>query len=180
MINGRKTGVIWADVKKMDRLLRNFHYELRAKTEREFGIALSTIIGNSKRSKFKNSVYSEIDKTTKVPSVYCFGKKNRPDLAINHNGIALEYKFCNSDGLSKAIGQGMIYRMKYKFVFLVLILKSDPRTKKFYLDYCNGLEEQELLSQLLTELAKSSRIYTYIIPSFNSADSKFKQFKAFF
>ncbi|MEI2693880.1 MAG: hypothetical protein V9E90_02295 [Saprospiraceae bacterium] len=130
MVNAKKTGFLWSDVKKIDKLLRTFPSQLRGKTEKEFSMALSPIImGRLMKGNSKNNVIAEIDKRVKVDPVHCFGKKNRPDLTVNNNGIAVEFKLCNSTGLAQAIGQGMIYRMKYKFVFLVLILKIRKENK---------------------------------------------------
>jgi hypothetical protein len=41
-------------------------------------------------------------------------------MTFDENGIAIELKFINSSGLAglkDAIGQGHLYRLRYKFVF---------------------------------------------------------------
>lgn len=60
------------------------------------------------------------------------------------------------------IGQGYIYRLDYKFVFLVLVI-SDKK-KNMYYEIANGKEKQ--LEDILFHLSQNMNIFTYIVPSF--------------
>ena len=106
---------------------------------------------------------TQIDKSTTVRSIYCFGKKHRPDIALDENGIAIEIKFVTYDGLKEAIGQGFLYRLRYRFVILVLIISED---RKFIYSDLNGGKEKDL-EDTLHYLADNMNIFTYIVPAFN-------------
>ena len=95
--------------------------------------------------------------------MYCFGKNHRPDLTLEENGIAIEIKFITYAGLKEAIGQGYLYRLRYKFVFLVLII-SEGR-KNIYEGLDIGKEKD--LEDTLSHLAASMNIFTYIVPVFS-------------
>ena len=116
----------------------------------------------AKKTNFKNKIITQIDKTEKVVSVYCFGKNHRPDLTINNDGIAVEIKFTSYGGLKEAIGQGYFYRLKYRFTFLVLVISE--KNKQLYEDIENGKEKD--LEDILKILAIEKNIFTYIVPSF--------------
>ena len=61
---------------------------------------------NANADRMNGQIMSQVDKDTTVRSVYLFGKKHRPDLTINEDGIAIEIKYLsgNLDGLKQAIG----------------------------------------------------------------------------
>ena len=114
---GKRRGALWEDAEKLDKFIQDFPFNTTGKSERDFQTGFSTALMQTK-STFNNKVICEIDKSTTVKSVYCFGKKHRPDLTINKDGIAFEMKLVTYAGLKKAIGQGYVYRLRYKFVFL--------------------------------------------------------------
>jgi hypothetical protein len=74
----------------------------------------------------------------------------------------MEIKFITYDGLKGAIGQGYLYRLRYRFVFLVLIISEDRKT--IYYDLNDGKEKD--LEDTLHYLADSMNIFTYIVPAF--------------
>ena len=96
-------------------------------------------------------------------SVYCFGKKHRPDLTLGDDGIAVEVKFITYHGLTSAIGQGFLYRQQYKFVVLILVISEER--KSIYLDLEVGKETD--LEDTLRHLASEMNIFTYVVPAFN-------------
>ncbi|NQS98480.1 MAG: hypothetical protein HQ591_08505, partial [candidate division Zixibacteria bacterium] len=87
----------------------------------------------------------------------------RPDLTLEENGIAIEIKFVTYAGLKAAIGQGYFYRLRYKFVFLILVISEARR--KIYRSIDNG--EEKDLEDILSQLAEQMNIFTYIVPAFN-------------
>jgi len=114
------------------------------------------------KNKYSSDVITQIDRNSTVQSVYCFGKKHRPDMTLGENGIAIEMKFITYAGLKDAIGQGHLYRLRYKFVFLVLIIAESK--KSVYEEIDNG--EEKDLEDTLHYLAETLNIFTYIAPAF--------------
>jgi len=96
---------------------------------------MSAVAANKDR--IKGDIHSQVDKDTVVRSVYLFGKKHRPDLTINEDGIAVEIKFLSNslDGLKQAIGQSIFYRVRYRFVINLFVI--DEKYKETYLKGAN-------------------------------------------
>ena len=159
---GRRRGNLWEDAKRLDRLIKDFPFNTTEKSERDFETGFATTLMATRLS-FKNNIITQIDKSSTVRSVYCFGKKHRPDLTFNEDGIAIEIKFVSYAGLTKAIGQGYLYRLQYKFVFLILVISEER--KRIYEDL-NKREEKDL-EDTLRHLAKRMNIFTYVVPAFN-------------
>ena len=159
--SSRRYGRFWDDAKSLDGMINNFLFHTTGKNERDFENCFASTLMNG-RDKFKSQVITQIDKSTTVKSVYCFGKKHRPDMTLAENGIAIELKFINYAGLKGAIGQGYLYRLQYRFVFLVLIVSEDKKT--IYEDLCDGKEKD--LEDTLQHLADNMNIFTYIVPAF--------------
>lgn len=113
---GQKRGYLWEDAVTIHKFIPNYHFTLNIKDEHHLE---STFTGAIHQKKLNNKVISQLDKTTIVESIYCFGKKNRPDITVEKDGIAIELKYVKSskDGFKNAIGQALLYRLKYKFVF---------------------------------------------------------------
>lgn len=172
---GVRRGAIWNDAKKIDEILRTHHFNTTGKNERDFENGLAAVL-LSRKSEFNGQVITQIDKEKSVKSIYCFGKKYRPDMTIDKNSIAFELKFFNYAELKDAIGQGFLYRLQYKFVFLVLIISENR--KEVYNDLVDGKEGD--LENILQYLADKMNIFTYIAPAFsinNRIKSKFSYFK---
>lgn len=158
---GRRRGRYWEDAKKLDEFFHDYPFHTTGKKERDFenGVAMSLL---TKRKEFNAQVITQIDKSATVKSIFCFGKKHRPDITLDENGIAIEVKFVTYSGLKEAIGQGYLYRLRYRFVVLVLII-SETR-KNVYLAIAEGKEKD--LEDTLQHLANSMNIFTYIVPAF--------------
>ncbi len=157
----RRRGSHWDDSVKIDTIIKAFPFHTTGKTERDFENGFSTTM-MTMQSNFSNEVITQIDKTRKVKSVFCFGKNNRPDLTLSEDGIAFEIKFVKYGGLNEAIGQGYIYRLQYKFVFIILVI--DENTKDLYFSIENG--EEKDIEDILNHLAETMNIFTYIVPAF--------------
>ena len=84
-------------------------------------------------------------------------------MTFDENGIAVEVKFITYAGLKEAIGQGFLYRLRYRFVFLLLII-SEAR-KMIYADLDAGKEKD--LEDTLQHLADNMNVFAYIVPAFN-------------
>lgn len=157
----RRKGRYWEDCKKIDKIILNFPFHTTGKTERDFENGFATTLITMKNS-FNSKVICQIDKTTTVKSVYCFGKNHRPDITLDENGIALELKFVTYAGLKDAIGQGYLYRLRYKFVFLILVISEDR--SHIYADLDTNKEKD--LHDTLRHLADKMNIFTYVVPAF--------------
>jgi hypothetical protein len=157
----RRRGGTWEDAKLLDSLLNRSSFNLTGKSEREFESSFAGAL-SSHRDDFKNPVITQMNKEAVVQSVYCFGKKHRPDMTIGESGVAIEMKLVHYEGLKDAIGQGHLYRLRYKFVFLVLIVREDR--KDLYFEIENGQEKD--LMDTLQYLAENLNIFTYLVPAF--------------
>ena len=73
------------------------------------GIMVFNGVAKTGLRRMNGQIMSQVDKDTTVRSVYLFGKKHRPDLTINEDGIAVEIKYLSGslDGLKQAIGQSI-------------------------------------------------------------------------
>jgi len=159
---GKRLGKFWNDAKYMDQLIRRHDFNSTGKKEADFERDLASAM-NTLKHEFNCDVISQTTRSTTVKGVYCFGKKHRPDMTLDENGIAIELKFVKRAGLKDAIGQGYLYRLRrYRFVFLVLVISKDK--KGFYYDLCDGKEKD--LEDTLQHLADNMNIFTYIVPAF--------------
>ncbi len=159
---GRRRGRYWDDAKKLDETLQEYPFHTTGKAERDFENGIASSLMTMKKH-FNSEVITQIDKSSSVRSIYCFGKKHRPDIALDENGIAIEIKFVTYAGLREAIGQGFLYRLRYRFVFLVLIISEER--KSIYIDLNSDKEKD--LEDTLQHLADNMNIFTYIVPAFN-------------
>lgn len=160
---GVRRGTVWDDVLKIDEIIRKTRFALTGKTERDFEFAFTQIL-TAHSEKLNGKIFSQLDQETIVKNVYCFGKRHRPDLTINQDGIAIEIKFLSDslDGIKLALGQSMLYRLRYKFVFNIFILSE--KHKEVYLKACNG--EERDLEDIFKDMATESNVFSYIVPAF--------------
>ncbi|RFF29164.1 hypothetical protein [Wenzhouxiangella sediminis] len=158
---GVRRGRIWDDANLLHKQIMRFPFATTGNTENAFERGFATTL-MATEEQYNEEVVTQIKKGVSVQSVYAFGKKHRPDMTLGENGIAVEMKFIRYGGLKDAIGQGYLYRLKYKFVFLVLIL-SESR-KEVYDSIENG--EEKDLDDVLHQLAEDLNIFTYLVPAF--------------
>ncbi len=158
---GRRGSRCWDDAKKLDEMIREFPFHTTGKSEREFETGFATNL-ISRRRDFHSKPITQIDKSTTVNSVRCFGKRHRPDMTLDTDGVAIELKFITYAGLKDAIGQGYLYRIQYRFVFIVLIVSEDR--KDIYEDLAAGKEKD--LEDTLRHLADRMNIFSYVVPAF--------------
>ncbi len=158
----RRHGRFWNDANELHSMIVDYPFNTTGKVERDFEIGFANVLMATKKN-FNSEVISQIDKSTTVKSVYCFGKRHRPDITLDENGIAIELKFITYSGLKDAIGQGYLYRLHYRFVFLILVISEER--KGIYEDLCAGKEID--LEHTLQHLADNMNIFTYVVPAFN-------------
>jgi hypothetical protein len=115
--------------------------------------------------KLKEKIISQTNLETSVRSVYCFGKRHRPDLTGNEDGIAIEIKFLGDslEGIKLALAQSMFYRLRYKFVINLFILAE--RHKDTHAKAFNG--EERDLENILKDISNDMNIFSYILPAFS-------------
>ena len=158
----RRRGQYWDDAHALHEFLCGFPFHTTGRKEHDFETGFGTAMLASQKQ-FKSQVITQIDKTTTVQSVHCFGKKHRPDITLDESGIAIEIKYITYDGLKEAIGQGFLYRMRYRFVFLVLVVSEE---RKVIYDDLHAAKEKDL-EDSLSYLAGQLNIFTYIVPAFS-------------
>ncbi len=178
---GKRTGKNWEDVLFIDSLLKNADKKssgsimnITGKEEREFELRFSTIL-DANKGKINGEIVSQQNKDTTVKQIYCFGKKHRPDMTINDDGIAIEIKYINDnfDGVKMALGQSLMYRLRYKFVINVIVISE--KNKDVYEKAVNG--EEKDLEDILKYLADDMNVFTYIVPAFSLKNNQKRVFE---
>ena len=161
---GPRRSNVWDDVQAIDKIINDTNFARTLKNERGFeNLFMSTL--DARKKELKGKIHSQLDKDTSVRSVTMFGKRHRPDLTINEDGIAIEIKFLSNrlDGLKQAIGQSIIYRVRYRFVVNLLVI--DEQNKEVYAKASN--DEEKDLEDICLELSKDMNIFTYLVPAFS-------------
>lgn len=178
---GKRTGKNWEDVLFIDSLIKNADKKsngsimnITGKEERDFELRFSAIL-DANKGKINGEIVSQQNKDTTVKQIYCFGKKHRPDMTINDDGIAIEIKYINDnfDGLKMALGQSLMYRLRYKFVINVIVISE--KNKDVYEKALNG--EEKDLEDILKYLADDMNVITYIVPAFSLKNNQKRVFE---
>lgn len=123
---GIRRGSIWDDVIAIDAIIKKTLFALTGRSEREFKFAFTQTLA-AHADKLKGKIFSQANQETIVKSVYCFGKRHRPDLTINEDGVAIEISYLSDslDGIKLALGQSMLYRLRYSlFSMCSFLLRS--------------------------------------------------------
>ena len=160
---GQKRGSLWEDAQIIAKIISEHGFNRTDKDEDEFENSFSTVLDFNQKN-MTHKVYTQKNRSTTVNSVYCFGKNNRPDMAIDEDGIAIELKYIDSDldRFRNAIGQSIVYRLAYRFVILLLVVSD--KNKQLYSDICTGKESD--MDKVLTHLADELNVFTFIVPAF--------------
>ena len=178
---GKRTGKNWEDVLFIDSLVKNADKKssgsimnITGKEEKDFELRFSTLL-DAHKEKINGKIISQQNKDTTVKQIYCFGKKHRPDMVINDDGIAIEIKYIKNsfDGVKMALGQSFMYRLRYKFVINIIVISED--NKDVYEKALNG--EEKDLEDILKYLAEDMNVYTYIVPAFSLKNGQKKVFE---
>ena len=178
---GKRTGKNWEDVLFIDSLLKNADKKssgsimnITGKEEKDFELRFSSLL-DANKVKLNGNLISQQNKDTTVKQIYCFGKKHRPDMTINDDGIAIEIKYINDnfDGVKMALGQSFMYRLRYKFVINVIVISE--KNKDVYEKALNG--EEKDLEDILKYLADDMNVFTYIVPAFSLKNNQKRVFE---
>ncbi len=166
---GKRSGGFWNDIIYIDNLLKKGNngniMNINGDDEKAFENRLSSIL-DAKQEVFSDKIITQQNKETTVQSVFCFGKKHRPDMTIGDDGIAIEVKYISGtnglNGIKMALGQSLMYRLRYRFVINLIVVSEDYRDV-----YDNLLEGGEKdFEDILKLLSDDMNIFTYIVPSF--------------
>lgn len=165
---GKRTGGFWDDVTYIDGLLKKgidgSIMNINGDDEKAFENRLSSIL-DARQDELSSKVITQQNKETTVQSVFCFGKNHRPDMTIGEDGIAIEVKYINGtnglNAMKMALGQSLMYRVRYRFVINVIVISEDYRD--VYNNLLSGVEKD--FEDILKMLADKC-IYTYVVPCF--------------
>lgn len=178
---GKRTGKNWEDILFIDSLIKNSDKKtngsimnITGKEEKDFELRFSSLL-DANKVKLNGNLISQQNKDTTVKQIYCFGKKHRPDMTINDDGIAIEIKYINDnfDGVKMALGQSFMYRLRYKFVINVIVISE--KNKDVYEKALNG--EEKDLEDILKYLADDMNVFTYIVPAFSLKNNQKRVFE---
>lgn len=178
---GKRTGKNWEDILFIDSLIKNSDKKtngsimnITGKEEKDFELRFSSLL-DANKVKLNGNLISQQNKDTTVKQIYCFGKKHRPDMTINDDGIAIEIKYINDnfDGVKMALGQSLMYRLRYKFVINVIVISE--KNKDVYEKAVNG--EEKDLEDILKYLADDMNVFTYIVPAFSLKNNQKRVFE---
>jgi len=179
--SGKRTGKNWEDILFIDSLIKNADKKssgsimnITGMEERNFELRFSSLL-DANKNKLNGTLISQQNKDTTVKQIYCFGKKHRPDMTINDDGIAIEIKYINEnfDGVKMALGQSFMYRLRYKFVINVIVISE--KNKDVYEKALNG--EEKDLEDILKYLADDMNVFTYIVPAFSLKNNQKRVFE---
>ena len=178
---GKRTGKNWEDILFIDSLIKNSDKKtngsimnITGKEEKDFELRFSSLL-DANKVKLNGNLISQQNKDTTVKQIYCFGKKHRPDMTINDDGIAIEIKYINDnfDGVKMALVQSLMYRLRYKFVINVIVISE--KNKDVYEKAVNG--EEKDLEDILKYLADDMNVFTYIVPAFSLKNNQKRVFE---
>ena len=162
---GQRRGRIWADVQLIDRLINEIDFVDTGQKESDFARIVSTALKITQG--FHGEIISEQSQGVTVPTIRIFGPAHRPDLSVHDDGIAIELKLIGTEtGIKTAIGQAHFYRVRYRFVVNLIILKREKR--ELYLGAARG--EEEFFHAICRDLSLTKNIFTYIVPAFKVPD----------
>ena len=178
---GKRSGGFWNDIIYIDSLLKKGDggniMNINGDDEKAFENRLSSIL-DGKHTLFSDTIITQQKKDTTVQSVFCFGKKHRPDMSIGEDGIAIEVKYINGtnglNGIKMALGQSLMYRLRYRFVINLIVVSEEYR--EVYEKLIN--QEEKDFEDILRYLADEMNIFTYIVPSFSLRKGQKLSFEA--
>lgn len=164
--NCRRRGHLWDDMHRLHELITTHNFNVSVRQETDFERYFSGALNMAKDS-YHSRVITQINRDEPVHSVYCFGKKHRPDMTLGVDGAAIELKLIDgcTDGLKVAIGQAHLYRLKYKHAVLILVVSH--KNRQLYEKIVNK-EEKDLEDILRAQ--NDTNIYTYIVPAFDTGN----------
>lgn len=159
-IASRKSGTHYDLALFAARKLKKANILLKGKSERSYE---HTIIAHLQSSpKLRKNLITQIgeEEVDKIANANLFGFNHRPDTTIGNDGTAIEIKVVKSaSAIRDILGQGIVYRMHYRFVILVFVDNTPDRQ---IVKMCSDKYSQEY--SLLHGLAKTHHIYSVVGP----------------
>ena len=159
-VAAKKSGIHYELAKFAARRLGSANVLLKGQSERNFE---HTIISHLQSSiKLRDNLITQIGKAEveKITRANLFGFKHKPDTTIGNDGTAIEVKVINnSQSIRDLLGQGLVYRMHYRFVILFFV---DITSERQIVQLCKNKKSQEY--SLLMELSRSLDIFSVIGP----------------
>ena len=174
-ISGRRRGELWEDVQTIDSIIEKSieSFRLSSKDESDLERSLTVAI-QSNVDRLNNFFISKVQTDKSVSGVKIFGKNTYPDMILGDDGIAIEIARIGKDQKSKfstKMGDSYIFRLKYKFVFQILVI--DENNKDVWEELADSSNNIHFLLDNLTEL----EIFTYVIPTFKvKGENQFYKF----
>jgi len=127
-IASRKIGVHYELATFAVKHLKTANIALKAQKERSFE---HTIVSHLQASrKLRKNLITQVDEedVEKISQASLFGFRHRPDVTIGKDGTAIEIKVVsNAPAARDVLGQGLTYRMHYRFVILMLVDHTPDR-----------------------------------------------------
>ena len=140
--------------------LKSSNLALKGKSEREFEQAIIAHLQASPRIRKNLITQVGADEVEKITQAKLFGFSHRPDASIGNDGTAIEIKVISGGQATRDIlGQAIAYRMKYRFVILVLV---DTTENRRLVDLCSDKGSSEY--SLFTGMAETMNVYTVVGP----------------
>jgi len=159
-VNTRRDGKHYDLAKFAFKRLRKINLSLKTNIEREYEQAVVSSLQSSKR--LRNNLITQVadDEVEKITHANLFGFKHRPDATIGNSGTAIEIKLITrGSDIRDILGQGLVYRMTYRFVILVI---ADNTSDKIVVDICKKPSSKEY--KFLRYLAEEFNIFSIIGP----------------
>ena len=151
-------------------MLEKVNVKLKNHTEKHFEHSVVSFLESNKN--LKENLITQIgeEEVDKIEHSKLFGFRHRPDITIGNDGTAIEIKLINgSQDVRDILGQGLVYRMYYRFVIIFMI---DNTSDKRIVEKCENNECQE--SELLNGLCDNFNVFTVIGPKKRSENLAFK------
>lgn len=149
--------------------LKKVNLALKTSSERQYEQAIVSNLQSSKR--LRNNLITQVSEAEveKITHANLFGFKHRPDATIGNDGTAIEIKLIsNGTNIRDIIGQGLVYRMHYRFAILVM---ADNTSDRSVVELCRKSSSKE--AEFLTHLADEYNIFTIVGPKAISSNLGF-------
>lgn len=159
-VNSRREGIHFDLARFAFKRLKKVNLSLKTNSEREYEQAIVSNLQSSKR--LRNNLITQVSdaEVEKITHANLFGFKHRPDATIGNNGTAIEIKLItNGTNIRDALGQGLVYRVSYRFAILVL---ADNTSDKSVVELCRKSSSKEY--EFLMYLANEFNIFSIVGP----------------
>lgn len=159
-VNSRREGIHFDLARFAFKRLKKVNLSLKTNSEREYEQAIVSNLQSSKR--LRNNLITQVSdaEVEKITHANLFGFKHRPDATIGNSGTAIEIKLItNGTNIRDALGQGLVYRVNYRFAILVL---ADNTPDKSVVELCRKSSSKEY--EFLMYLANEFNIFSIVGP----------------